>query len=286
MGAFSSQEFKPTINFNARIAYACGLASYFAYRDEQEIKRRLQNDGFVLQDFRFFNDPNTDTQAFVAADDEKVIVSFRGTEGSDSLIPEDAKTDANIILTDSGHGGSVHFGFMQALVTIWDGSLKNTIDRFSGHGSKYVYFTGHSLGGALATLAAFFYVNEGGRTPHVYTFGCPRVGNPEFAKSYNRDLKRTTFRYVNDMDVVVYMPPEDLGYAHVGYGVYFDNKGGVSTRVSYFERVATRMVQYFERDMVGFDSEWVNDHDMGKEYVPNLRQHVDTRLSFKGLVDA
>jgi triacylglycerol lipase len=275
MGAFSKHEFKPTHNFDARIAYACGVAADFAYFDKDDCRVGLEREGFAIEHFRFFDDPNTDTQAFVAADDEKIIVSFRGTESD-----PDKLTDLNLILQQTGHGGSVHYGFYQALLSIWDSGLADTINDFGARAGKYVYFTGHSLGAAITTIAAFHFVNEQGKTPHVYTFGSPRVGDDAFGSAYDRVLKRTTFRYVNDMDIVVYMPPEKLGYTHVGHPVYFDDGGGVSTRVSYFERLATRALQLFERDIVGIDSEWFNDHNIKHEYVPNLRRHIDTRLSF------
>ena len=49
--------------------------------------------------------------------------------------------------------------------------------------------TGHSLGGALATLAAYDIAHatfKEGRQPNqvVYTFGAPRTGNHAFAKEF------------------------------------------------------------------------------------------------------
>ena len=54
--------------------------------------------------------------------------------------------------------------------------------------SMQVYCTGHSLGGAVASLAAFDIVRELQLpTEHVkvYTFGCPRLGNRAFVREYH-----------------------------------------------------------------------------------------------------
>ena len=51
-----------------------------------------------------------------------------------------------------------------------------------------VMCTGHSLGGAVATLAAHDIVTFCGVAPErisCYTFGCPRVGNHAFAAEYD-----------------------------------------------------------------------------------------------------
>ncbi|RCN25095.1 triacylglycerol lipase [Ancylostoma caninum] len=72
-----------------------------------------------------------------------------------------------------------------------------------------VTFTGHSLGGALAAVAAARTVAEGLRPGHqltVYTFGEPRVGNVDFAKSFD-ELIPNSYRVVFGKDIVPHMPP-------------------------------------------------------------------------------
>jgi triacylglycerol lipase len=70
-----------------------------------------------------------------------------------------------------------------------------------------VFVTGHSLGGSLATLAAFQIGNLANklqncqRKPILYTFASPRVGNSGFAKDFNRNVDQA-FRIANSEDVV------------------------------------------------------------------------------------
>ena len=85
---------------------------------------------------------------------------------------------------------------------------------------RNIWFTGHSLGGALATLAADRCIRQGamlglGDLGGVYTFGSPLVGNRHFADGFNSRVRGRSFRFVNDQDGVTKVPPQFLGYCHV-----------------------------------------------------------------------
>lgn len=79
-----------------------------------------------------------------------------------------------------------------------------------------IVLTGHSLGGALALLAAAYihsiYVN----VDQLYTMGQPRVGNNNFAQ-FMTNLIPNTFRIVNYADVVPRIPQSILGFKHSGF---------------------------------------------------------------------
>jgi triacylglycerol lipase len=78
-------------------------------------------------------------------------------------------------------------------------------------GGRRVWLAGHSLGGALATLAAAHL--GGDAVQGLYTYGCPRVGDAKFTSV----LPETShFRFAHREDWVVRQPPEFLGYVHGG----------------------------------------------------------------------
>ncbi|CAM9555140.1 unnamed protein product [Pylaiella littoralis] len=116
----------------------------------------------------------------------------------------------------------VHAGFKKAY-----NSVKETLAAVVGSAIDgkpeewHVYVTGHSLGGALATLAALDHMR---RYPNanvtMYNFGSPRVGNRAFAQLYDSYVG-DSFRIVNNLDAVARMPRAtmrgiSLDYSHSG----------------------------------------------------------------------
>jgi predicted lipase len=172
-----------------------------------------------LPEVKYFDGESTD--CFVASNETYVIVAFRGTEsrrrsGSRDFqnVIADIKADCNIILVDSGYGGNVHKGFNDALDEVWK-DLLNYIKSIHCS-SRSLWMTGHSLGAALATLAAARYVDLQG----LYTFGSPRVGDPGFKTHFSVKA----YRVVNNNDIVTAIPLPGL-YRHVGDLWYIDRDG-------------------------------------------------------------
>ncbi len=161
---------------------------------------------------------NASTDCYVTWTADAVIVAFRGTQ------PEwgDIRTDLTFVRAPWMHG-HVHEGFKQALEVIWT-PLQAALARLSE--GRAVWFTGHSLGGALAMLAADRYE----RTEGVMTIGVPRVGDRDFVTAFDTRFKGRSLRYVNNADGVARVPPEFLGYQHVAAGRFIDERGVVSDR--------------------------------------------------------
>jgi hypothetical protein len=98
-------------------------------------------------------------------------------------------------------------------------------DRELPHAMEALYVTGHSYGGAQATLLAMMLRNDPAYAPlfetlrAVYTFGAPMVGSPAFADACESDeqLAGRVFRYVYDNDIVPQLPPRACGeFKHFG----------------------------------------------------------------------
>jgi Lipase (class 3) len=150
-----------------------------------------------------------DTQALLVGSQNTTIVAFRGTEQKVG----DFATDLDALKVDWPQGGQVHAGFAHALAV-----ARPTLDGWLKGAQAPVYFTGHSLGAALATLAATLYP-----TAALYTFGSPLVGDADFVAACKFDAHR----HVDCCDLVTRVPPEALGFQHVGALQYIDRAGNL-----------------------------------------------------------
>jgi hypothetical protein len=152
--------------------------------------------------------PLTSTHGIVAKRQDAIFVSFSGT---DPLAL--ANWITNLHLGPSSR--DMHHGFRTAIDTVW-ADLSVVLQGADPH--VPVYFTGHSLGGALAIAAADRAWREFGlMAAGVYTFGAPRVGAGAFAESYNASgLGERTFRLVHGLDIIPTVPPSRFGFRHAG----------------------------------------------------------------------
>lgn len=117
--------------------------------------------------------------------------------------------------------GKVHSGFANALAEIWD-QVAPALQTVAG---SRLLFTGHSLGAAMATLAADLNVPAS-----LYTFGSPRVEDATFvAALQNKQLDN--HRYVDCCDLIARLPPDGfLGYVHMGKPYYIDLERAIQQR--------------------------------------------------------
>jgi triacylglycerol lipase len=136
------------------------------------------------------------------------IIAFAG---SDPLKVEDWVTD----FTPAPSLDDVHRGFEGAVNSVWD-DIEATIGTRPSS-EQPLFFTGHSLGGALAIIAADFAVTRlHVNATAVYTFGSPRTGGQEFFDRYTPPLGNATFRLVDGDDVVASVPQLSGVFRHVG----------------------------------------------------------------------
>jgi len=145
----------------------------------------------------------------VAGGRDATIVAFSGT---DPLKIENWITD----FTLQAKLNVLHQGFHDAVETVWP-VIKAAIESRPAS-EKDLFFTGHSLGGALALVAAERALREAQiQATAVYTFGGPRTGGQSFFDQYTPKLGERTFRLVNGDDIVPTVPPSAGGnFRHVG----------------------------------------------------------------------
>jgi triacylglycerol lipase len=190
-------------------------ASRLVYR-EDEPSRKAYFKRVGLEEVHFF-DQGATRGALVIGRGFAILV-FRGTLG-----PRDVLSDLDFPAVGWEGHGLVHEGFKRQLDAVW---LDATVTL--GNIKTPIFYTGHSLGAALATLAAARRFLEKGASPAaVYSYGSPRVGTTEFSSSFPDGFLHC--RMVNDRDIVPTLPPRKpslaLDFHHVGSPFYLGPGG-------------------------------------------------------------
>lgn len=180
--------------------------SAITYEDPKESKNKFKSFGFTIVEF--FNVEGA--QAYLLKDMNGMhVLSFRGTEVTQkSDVLADLKAGKNL----EACGGKVHVGFKGEINKVWPAitvSLAN-IDA--------LYVTGHSLGAAMATIAASRIQTK---VKALITFGSPRVGDKDFVKSVAVDH----YRVQNNCDDVTKVPFRLMGFDHHGTHKYMNYYG-------------------------------------------------------------
>lgn len=205
--------------------------AYIKFEESDQDRKTLQDvlASVGIGEPTFFTNAGTGTQAFAATalDQSSAFIVFRGTQSND---PTDLGTDLDVILTEWTGSGKVHAGFANAFHSVWD-QVRSWAEN-SGAGNVWV--TGHSLGAALATLAAAKL-----KDANLITFGSPRVGDADFADSF---ADRSVERYVDCCDLVTELPPPELGYQHLNGERYIDRFGDMPSNAASESKKADREI--------------------------------------------
>lgn len=197
--------------------------AHLAYFKPAYVQRQLKTWGY--DSFRWVEDAASDTQVFVAGKDGHLIVCFRGTSSG-----KDALVDLNFFKTKAfGGRGKVHRGFNGALDSVW-AKVQAAVAALGP--DKKLFICGHSLGAALAQLAAHRFALGGYAVASVYVYGSPRSGNREFMEAYNELLEEKTFLHINNKDIVTQIPLQLLGFHHLGGSPRSFNNGHVIDNLS------------------------------------------------------
>jgi hypothetical protein len=214
---------------------------------------------------------------FVAVSDAFAMVVFRGTDSIATWL-----TDGRIIqLPRRPYPGLVHRGFADALEAAWP----RIVAMLPALGSRALYVAGHSLGGALATLA------EGLPVRAAYTYGSPRVGNLAFYDGYTP----VNYRFVNNNDLVPHVPIEFLllgvpledralfghpvqglvhfVYKHVGTLKYLDRQGRLGEGMSDWDQKKEFLANALVRGAGNFELAAIADHHIAN-YVRSIGSNL------------
>ena len=189
--------------------------SMIAYLKPNETEKAALRLGFTKT--IFYN--NDGSQAYSFSNKHDIIIAFRGTEPNEW---NDIKADIDATKALSETVGHVHRGFKKEVDDVWP-QLEKMLLSHKQNLDKKLWFTGHSLGGAMASICAgrclLSHIDT--RPEQVHTFGSPRVGT----KRYINHAKIDYYRWVNNNDIVTRTPPVWLGYRHAGKEMYLNAQG-------------------------------------------------------------
>jgi len=203
--------------------------SKLAYLDPNAVKTQVLKykkdkliEEFLLEDQCFYDgNPMADSQAYTwyVKDQRTVYVCFRGTSSLRDAIT-DIDVRYQVIDLDGTMNIKVHRGFYTQLMAVYGKLMKDLKSREDDFDKIFV--VGHSLGSGLSTLAAAEFVKAfPTKEVHCHTFGCPRVGNNEFVKWFNANVKHN-WRVFNEQDPVA-MVPLSFRFTHVDNGICIDD---------------------------------------------------------------
>lgn len=239
--------------------------SDLAYLGELEFKVRRPELSLPASSLKFISATSppgdkvhVDTQVYVVRSEKRLVVAFRGTEPT---VPADIITDVNFDLVPvpwTPETVRAHAGFLAALEVVWNAVL-DAIEALNRETPLPVHFCGHSLGGALAVLAAARYLsggkreNDGSWVPlaaeqqqqrvntfgGVHTIGQPRVGNAAFAAWAGKRFAGNYIRAINNRDAVPRLPPptSNREYKHFGSVHFYDSQGKLWVNPTWFFRL-------------------------------------------------
>ena len=176
---------------------------------------------------------------FVGCDDTRCVLAFEGTHDLSGWLD-----DVNCrLIVHREYPGRVHCGFAQALDSVWP-QIQPLVAGAAG--ARTLYVTGHSLGGALSSLAQWRLVSHGRAVQAAYTFGEPRVGEAAWAASWAQANTLAHWRVVHDCDPIPRVPFWPL-FHHVGSMAWFDRFDHLNADPTLWQRVVNWVEEEIER---------------------------------------
>lgn len=191
---------------NNDIATLAGLTCLYVY----DFDPKASPPG-VIGEEQFHGGPKKISNAVLVKFADKNVLAFQGTitefkgaTKATALVSvrdwiDNFKVEADRSL---GFPGQVHHGFATQLSHISDSVLKTLNDLNPAERQKPLYVTGHSQGGAIATIATKLLEQNGFAVEETYTFAAPRSGDKVFVDSIATTINRIEF----GCDIVPHVP--------------------------------------------------------------------------------
>ena len=250
-----------TINYKLALFLIC--ACHQTYNQFEDAAQRF----IIPAGFRYVTSfsaeaygASLETFGFIIESDDSIIIAFRGTTS-------EADTISDLIARQTPYPwidnvGNTHLGFTE----IYTKARSQIIEVLAKcDPNKRLIITGHSLGGALATLCALdLAYNTKFAPPIVYTYGAPRVGDPTFAAAYNLKIP-FNHRIVIEGDLIPFIPPT----------IY---KIPSNSKVYFYHHVKGEFVLHFLTDSLAKNHALINYFSVIAKYEPQYADELCSQL--------
>jgi len=231
--------------------------SKIAYCNKRDATSQAKKYGFNTVEFY----DRDGAQAYRFINKTDLVIACRGTQPTEW---SDISADLKAIPVMAETVSRVHKGFKEEVDELWP-MITEDINR-KVNLNKKLWFCGHSLGAAMATIMASrcMHDEELNDPIELYTYGSPRVG----WKGYVNSLNVTHHRWRNNNDIVTKVPLWIMGYRHHGNLHYItsDNKIGKPGFVDWCKGMWAGIKAR------RFDS--IGDHDI-QAYYDNIDKALD-----------
>jgi len=238
--------------------------SGIAYNDNtKEVLKQAKELGF--KEIEFYN--RDGAQAYRFSSKEDIVIACRGTQPTEF---GDIVADLKAAPVKSESVSRVHQGFKCEVDDLWPMVEEDLVAKAK---DQNLWFCGHSLGAAMATImASRCWADEAlGDPVELYTYGSPRVGWPGFVNS----LAVKHHRWKNNNDIVTTVPPWIIGYKHDGEEHYLNSWGNVRKPTKWqkfkdqwrgkWRGLKTGSVDSFSDHSIALYEEYLKNYAEGKE---------------------
>jgi triacylglycerol lipase len=231
-----------------------------AYMDGKEAKAEYKKLGYTQHKFI----EKDGAQVHLIQNKNEIVLCFRGTEPGEF---SDIKADLNAMPDKANNGsGLVHNGFQTEVDKVWV-AIEAALAKAK---PKDLFICGHSLGGAMATIATSRLADGPWNPVALYTYGSPRVGTRKFVKSFKNV---THYRHVNNNDLVTTVPFALIGYRHHCPPRYINYYGNIR-KMSKWQRIKDKWRGRWRALKKGMPFDGAYDHGMN-HYCKYTEQNND-----------
>jgi triacylglycerol lipase len=206
--------FTPKADFSLENAKALMWFTQLAYEYDEDKAEKIKLMESLWQftkitPFEVKEKHRYDTHGIIGERDDAVLLAFCGT---DPLVIETVLTD----FRPKRNSDDIHEGFAEAAGAEGVKDRVTEAVNLSREKGRSLLISGHSLGAAIACLAARQARDKNCPPKAVYTYGMPRTGGATFKADYDTSLGKVTYRLANGPDLVATVPLRRMGYHHVG----------------------------------------------------------------------